>query len=115
MIIKHTLKAPVGGIGKAKFEWSEDCRRSFKKLKKLFSLELVMMNYDPARETRLYVDHGPNGVAASVCEAYSEPGQAKQWRMVTHKSRSLKKAEQNQNVLLINTEIWPQQQNISCT
>ena len=80
---------------KAKFQWSEDCRRSFKKLKKLLASEQVMMNYDPARETRLYVDHGPNGVAAAVCQAYSEPGQPKQWRMVTHKSRSLTKAEQN--------------------
>ena len=78
---------------KAKFEWSEECRISFQKLKKLLCSEQVMMNYDPARETRVYVDHGPNGVAASVCQAYSESGQAKQWRMVTHKSRSLKKAK----------------------
>ena len=78
-----------------KFAWTEECVQSFKRLKTLLCSDQVMMNYDPSRKTRLYVDHGPVGLAASVCQLYSEPGQPRQWRMVTHKSRTLEKAEQN--------------------
>ena len=63
-----------------------------------------MMNYDPKRKTRLYVDHGPGGLAASVCQLYNEPGQNKQWRMVTHKSRTLEKAEQTMERLRV--KVW---------
>ena len=78
-----------------KYDWTTDCARSFKKLKDLLCSEQVMVNYDPKRKTRLYVDHGPGGLAASVCQLYNEIGETKQWRMVTHKSRTLEKAEQN--------------------
>ena len=78
-----------------RFKWTEDCGRSFERLKELLSSDTVLMSYEPTRKTRLYVDHGPSGLASSVCQQYHEPGQPKQWRMVTHKSRSLQKAELN--------------------
>ena len=87
-----------------KYEWTTDCARSFKKLKDLLCSEQVMVNYDPKRKTRLYVDHGPGGLAASVCQLYNEIGETKQWRMVTHKSRTLEKAEQNYGK--IEVKVW---------
>ena len=78
-----------------RFIWTEECRISFEKLKEMLSSDIVMMNYEPHRKTRLYVDHGPQGLSAAVCQKYQEPGQGEQWRMVTHKSRSLQPAEVN--------------------
>ena len=52
------------------------------------------MSYDPARATRVYVDHGPEGVASTIAQRYDVPGQREpEWRAVAHHSRSLKKAE----------------------
>ena len=48
------------------------------------------------RPTRLYVDHGPKGVAATVAQGYKVEGQRQlQWRAVHHSSRALTKAELN--------------------
>ena len=53
-----------------------------------------MANYDPARHTRVYVDHGPEGVASTVAQGYDVVGQREpQYRPVHHSSRSLTKAE----------------------
>ena len=56
----------------------------------------MLVHYDPERETRLYVDHDPEGVASTVAQAYDIPGeQKKQLRALHHKSRSLQAAERN--------------------
>ena len=56
------------------------------------------MNYDPDRKTKVYVDHGPGGVASTVAQGYSNDkdprDRAIQWRPVYHTSRALTKAEQ---------------------
>ena len=52
------------------------------------------MNYDSNRSTRLYVDHGPEGIASTVTQRYDIPGRkTPEYRPVTYSSRSLKKAE----------------------
>ena len=51
-----------------RFVWDDDCRASFEELKSLLSGSSVMVNYDVDRHTRLYVDHGPVGIAATVAQ-----------------------------------------------
>ena len=76
------------------FKWTDECEQSFKKLKKMLVSDSVLVSYDTKRATRLYVDHGPHGVCATVGQRYDVPGERKpQWRPVTHGSRTLTEAE----------------------
>ena len=76
------------------YNWTKECQTSFDRLKEILSSETVLMNYDPERETRLYVDHGPEGIAATVAQGYEVPNQReKQWRTVHHTGRSLQQSE----------------------
>ena len=50
--------------------------------------------YIPHLETRLYIDHGPEGIASTVAQLYKE-GNNPGWKVVHHKSRSLITAERN--------------------
>ena len=49
-----------------RFEWTKQCQDAFQELKELMMSGQVMAHYDPNRETRLYVDEGPAGVAGTV-------------------------------------------------
>ena len=54
--------------------------------------DTVLVNYDMRRATRLYVDHGPVGIGATVAQRFDVPGQTQpDWRPVTHNSRTLTK------------------------
>ena len=78
------------------FRWTKQEQSSFDKLKELLMADTVLMNYEKDRPTRLYVDHGPKGVAATVAQGYKVEGQRQlQWRAVHHSSRALTKAELN--------------------
>ena len=48
-----------------RFEWTEQCQAAFTELKELMMSRKVMAHYDPRRDTRLYVDEGPAGLAGS--------------------------------------------------
>ena len=70
-----------------RFKWTNLCEDSFQELKELLSSDTVMANYDPSRATRLYVDDGPTGVAATVAQEYEVEGlDHPAWRPVTHNS-----------------------------
>ena len=58
-----------------RFEWKQECEDSFKELKRLLCSDTVMVPYDPKRRTRIYVDHGPEGVAATVAQRYEVIGE----------------------------------------
>ena len=78
------------------FRWDEECRSSFRRLRDLLAADSVLVNYDPKRRTRVYVDHGPEGIASTIAQAYKVEGERKdQWRTVYHTSRALTKAEKN--------------------
>ena len=78
----------------SKFVWSKACEESFQELKDLLCSDTVMASYDPAWRTRLYVDEGPTGVAATVAQEYKAeevPGVEVDhsiWRSVCYKSRA---------------------------
>ena len=76
------------------FKWTEECQSSFQKLKDLLRSDTVLASYDPHRHTRVYVDHGPHGLASTLAQAYQTPGYREpQYRPVIHHSRALTKAE----------------------
>ena len=79
-----------------RFVWSQDCEDSFTVLKDLLCSDTVMVPYDPKRRTRIYVDHGPEGVAATVAQRYEKIGEKEEvYRPVAYNSRSLKEAEKS--------------------
>ena len=79
-----------------RFAWTKECADSFEELKKLLVSDKVMAYYDPSRPTRLYVDEGPAGVAATVAQEYNVDGvDHPVWRPVHHTSRAKTKCEQN--------------------
>jgi hypothetical protein len=78
------------------FKWTKECEDSFKQLKDLLCDKTVLVCYDPKRFTRLYVDHGPEGVASTVAQRYDTPGgREPEYRPVAYSSRSLKEAEKH--------------------
>ena len=79
-----------------RFNWTKECQDSFMELKRLLVSDKVMANYDPTRETRLYCDDGPKGVAATVAQGYKVEGvDHTVWRPVTYTSRAKTETECN--------------------
>ena len=79
-----------------KFKWTEACEKSFNTIKKIMSSNNVLANFDPNRKTRVYVDHGPLGLGATLAQLYEieeEPKEA--WRPVRYASRALLDSEEN--------------------
>ena len=64
------------------------------RLKSLLNESTVMVNYDVSKPTRLYVDHGPCGVAATVAQGYHDGNGGLVYRPVHHSSRVLTETEQ---------------------
>ena len=85
--LRHLTKHEV------EFKWTRECQISFNELKNRLTDETVLVNYDPNRDTRLYVDHGPLGIASTVAQRYKEGGQDV-WKAVYHNGRRLEPAEQ---------------------
>ena len=53
--------------------------------------DTVLAGYDPKCFTRIYADHGPQGVASTVAQQYDTPGKHDpEYRPVAYTSRSLK-------------------------
>ena len=76
------------------FVWTRDCHRAFNELKARISHKTVLVPYQPNLDTRLYVDHGPAGIASTLAQDHGEEGK-KVWKTVHHMSRSLVKLELN--------------------
>ena len=78
-----------------RFNWTKECEEAFQELKELITASTVAVHWDPAKETRLYVDHGPQGIGGTVAQNHSRPGEKPSWRPVHYSSRALTKAETN--------------------
>ena len=74
------------------FKWTKECDKAFKELKSILSDKTVLVPYEPDRETRLYVDHGPAGIASTLAQRHED-----KWKAVHHMSRSLVKSEMKYN------------------
>ena len=78
------------------FKWTKECQKSFEELKSLLCSSTVLANYELHRKTRLYVDHGPFGVASTIAQEHQVPGSTDiAWRPVFYTSRALTITEQN--------------------
>ena len=79
-----------------RFEWTEECQNAFNEMKELLASGQVMAHYDPARETILYVDEGPAGVAGTVAQKYTIKGMDHPiWMPVNHSCQAKTVAEMN--------------------
>jgi len=76
----------------ARFRWTLDCEQSFQKLKAALTCDRVMANWAQGRETRLVVDRGPEGIAATL---YQQEESSGFWKPVNYTtSRTQTKTEQ---------------------
>ena len=77
-----------------KFKWTNKCEDSFNKIKKLISSDKVLANFDTKRKTRVYIDHGPSGVGATLAQLHTVDGLDHDvWRPVRYNSRAMTKSE----------------------
>ena len=90
------VTAPLRALTRAnvRFMWDKKCQWAFEELKRRISQRTVLVHYVPDLDTRLYVDHGPDGIGSTLAQKHTEDGQAK-WKTVHHMSRSLVKSEKN--------------------
>ena len=79
-----------------KFIWTTECQERFEELKTLLTSDKVLANYDPARPTRLYVDDGLAGVAATVAQPHElEAFDHSVWIPIIHTNRAKTTAKMN--------------------
>ena len=75
------------------FQWTGECQQSFTELKSRLTEDTGLVNYDPDRETRLYMDQGPVGIASTIAQKYNKGGE-EIWKAVYHNGRRLERAEE---------------------
>ena len=56
----------------------EECQAAFRELKRLLVDSMVMVHWDGKKDTRLYVDHGPAGLGATVAQNHAKEGESRQ-------------------------------------
>ena len=80
-----------------RFEWTEDCQKSFQELKDLLILDTAMAYYDPELPSRVYVDESLVGMASTLAQQHAilnESGEEeKVWCPVDYTSRTKTAAE----------------------
>ena len=69
------LTAPLRELTRrqTKFTWTEKHQKHFKPIRSRLVSDKVMVPFDPARDTRLYSDRGPEGAQAMVAQRYDHP------------------------------------------
>ena len=75
------------------FQWTGECQQSFRELKSRLTEDTGLVNYDLDRETRLYMDQGPVGIASTIAQKYNKGGE-EIWKAVYHNGRRLERAEE---------------------
>jgi len=74
-----------------KWEWSEQCKKSFEDIKSVLSSSSVLAHYDPSKPLVLECDASPHGIGACLLQQDSQGN----FRPVVYVSRSLAPAERN--------------------
>ena len=84
------LTAPLRYLTRqqVKFKWTDEMEANFQEIKSRLCEDMVMVPYDPARETRVYSDSGPEGTQATVAQLYQHPEKGETWRPVHHMARA---------------------------
>ncbi|VDI07885.1 Hypothetical predicted protein [Mytilus galloprovincialis] len=76
---------------KSKWNWNENCKKSFLKISQLLSSTKVLAHYDPNINVELAVDASPYGLGCVISHKY-ENGEE---RPIAYASRTLTSAERN--------------------
>ncbi|XP_055584806.1 uncharacterized protein K02A2.6-like [Uranotaenia lowii] len=89
----HDLRHPLDALLKkeVKWNWSEDCQKSFDKFKKLLQSDLLLTHYNPKLEMIVAADASQYGIGAVLLHRFPD-GSIK---AVCHASRTLTSAEKN--------------------
>lgn len=75
-----------------KYEWTEECKKSFKEIKANITSSSLLAPFNPNKETRVTVDAAMGvGAAATLWQRQSSG----RWQAVTHHSRGFTKSEKN--------------------
>ena len=84
------LMAPLRELTrlKSKFTWTPKHRKHFEHIRERLVSDKVMVPFDPASDTRLYSDGGPEGAQATVAQRYDHPEKGEQWRPVAHTAQA---------------------------
>lgn len=89
------LTKPLRDLTKknSKFTWGQVQSQAFQQLKQRLCSNRVLVPYDTALPTRLYVDSSPIGTQATVAQKHPSTDGDHVWRPVNHTSRSWTQAE----------------------
>ena len=71
-----------------KFILTEAHKENFHTIKERLCNDMVLVPFDPYRDTRLYSKGGPKGCQARVVQRYKHPEVGEQWRPVAHTSKA---------------------------
>ena len=84
------LTAPLRHLTKqqVKFKWTEEMEKNFQEIKVRLCGDRVMVPYDPAKETKVFSDSGPEGTQATVAQHHHHPEKGVTWRPVHHTARA---------------------------
>ena len=74
-----------------KFKWTKRCEESFIQLREGLMSDKVIVPWVQGRPTKVHVDRGPLGVAATVYQQEPDSGY---WKTINYTSRALTEAEQ---------------------
>lgn len=87
------LRAPLDRLLKkdARWDWTDECQRSFDRFKTILLSDLLLTHYDPDKEIIVAGDASKNGLGAVIMHRFPN-GAVK---AIAHASRSLTPAEQN--------------------
>ncbi|XP_055603987.1 uncharacterized protein K02A2.6-like [Uranotaenia lowii] len=88
----HELRHPLDQLLKkdAKWQWNNDCQRSFRRFKEILQSEMLLTHYDPKLPIIVAADASSTGVGAVIFHEFPN-GYLK---AIQHASRSLTAAEQ---------------------
>ncbi|XP_055589955.1 uncharacterized protein K02A2.6-like [Uranotaenia lowii] len=88
----HELRHPLDQLLKkdAKWQWNNDCQRSFRRFKEILQSEMLLTHYDPKLPIIVAADASSTGIGAVIFHEFPN-GHLK---AIQHASRSLTAAEQ---------------------
>ena len=89
----HHLKAPLNNLlmKTSKWEWTNECRFVFNKVKSMISSDLLLTHFNPALPIVLAADASNYGVGAVISHVFPDGSE----KAIAHASRSLSPAEKN--------------------
>lgn len=89
----HGIRYPLNQLLKqgVKFEWSNDCQRSFERFKEILQSDIMLTHFNPDLEIIVAADASNAGIGACIMHRFPDDSV----KVIAHASRTLTKAEAN--------------------